>query len=473
MSSGAFIAVLVMYGLVICGSVATLFVAFKNRYNASIKYFIAGELAKLPVIILIGIAHSYPEMRKWHIFFVSNLLFIVSEFLFCFSVYSLSRGLRTKSFILPIIFAFISVVIVEIIRTQYAFLPLVLYPVIYIIASLATMRVCLTTDPSATGNNTVWRVLCSVEFAIIIISFVRIIANIDTYGLSPMYPGIINAVLLSVICFLLCLRSFCYQAIWMTWLPNGYAENKLNKHLVASLREREAMVQRLSAANRRLGMSAFASSLAHQLSQPLTGAALQAEAIRRRVSEQDADGKTVEDLEKVGEQLNRLSFLVKDLRGLFAETEQRHTPVDLAELVRETLEFSKMSEKAVGVEFSGPGAFKAVVSGNPVQLQQVLINIIDNALDAVSSLPAGSRRIELKAERVEGAVRLIVQDNGCGFSPDLLPHLFDIYRTTKPAGTGIGLWLCKQISEKHKGSIRAENAPTGGASVVVTLPIGT
>lgn len=113
-----------------------------------------------------------------------------------------------------------------------------------------------------------------------------------------------------------------------------------------------------------------------------------------------------------------------------------------------------------------------MLSGDKVQLQQVVINLLLNATDAVADLPPDERRIILEARRVGKEAEIVVRDNGHGISPEALGLLFDSFYTTKAQGMGLGLSIARTLVEAHGGCISAESHPRKGARFLVRLPLG-
>ncbi|MBI1964017.1 MAG: hypothetical protein HYS37_11645, partial [Candidatus Rokubacteria bacterium] len=112
-----------------------------------------------------------------------------------------------------------------------------------------------------------------------------------------------------------------------------------------------------------------------------------------------------------------------------------------------------------------------LVSADDGQIQQVLLNLIQNAQEAMAA-QAGERVLTVRLVGVEGRARIEVLDTGPGIPPEVLPRLFKAFMTTKPAGqgTGLGLWISHALIERHDGALRVENRPEGGAAFRVELP---
>jgi signal transduction histidine kinase len=112
------------------------------------------------------------------------------------------------------------------------------------------------------------------------------------------------------------------------------------------------------------------------------------------------------------------------------------------------------------------------IEGDPVQIQQVLVNLVSNALDAMRQTPTGRRKVEIStAGNGKGEVRLSVRDHGTGIRTEVHDHLFDQFFTTKEHGLGMGLAIVRSIVEAHGGKIHAENVADGGACFYFTLPV--
>ena len=123
---------------------------------------------------------------------------------------------------------------------------------------------------------------------------------------------------------------------------------------------------------------------------------------------------------------------------------------------------------AVDTEFT----LLPIVHGDQVHLQQVVLNLILNAVDAMEGVPASRRRLDIRTARSEtGGVEITVSDTGIGISPEAAAHLFDSFYTTKPEGMGLGLSIARSIIEAHRGTIRVEPRAGEGACLKVCLPV--
>jgi signal transduction histidine kinase len=169
---------------------------------------------------------------------------------------------------------------------------------------------------------------------------------------------------------------------------------------------------------------------------------------------------------------DRASDVIKRLRALFGKTEAVSECVDLNEATREViaLSLSELQEsRAVVLTEFAEGL--APVSGDRVQLQQVILNLLRNASEAMSGVDDRPRQLVVKTERDDGnGVRLSVQDAGVGFEPGSTERIFDAFYTTKSAGMGIGLSVSRSIVESHRGKLWAAPNDGPGATFSFSIP---
>lgn len=241
-------------------------------------------------------------------------------------------------------------------------------------------------------------------------------------------------------------------------------------------REREFHVRREQLLHlARIGLlGELSAALVHELNQPLAAILANAQAGRRLLDGQAgapaALGEILGDIVAVSQ---RSIGIVQRMRALFLRRETPRQPLDLNALAREAAALARSSLAEHGVRLAlalDPGL--PPLRGDPVQLQQVLLNLILNACDAMDANPPGARRLVLATLAGPGAqASLTVTDNGCGIASGLLERIFDSFFTTKPKGLGVGLAVSREIVAAHGGRIEAFNRAGGGAIFRVTLPL--
>jgi C4-dicarboxylate-specific signal transduction histidine kinase len=164
--------------------------------------------------------------------------------------------------------------------------------------------------------------------------------------------------------------------------------------------------------------------------------------------------------------------IVRKLRSLLRRHELVRQPLAVNQVVRESVQL--MSAEAAARHATllhEPSAADPLVAGDRVHLQQVVLNLVLNGLEAVASAPLGRRRVGVRTECGEGKVRIAVCDSGPGVPPEALRDIFEPFHTTKANGLGLGLSICRTIVEAHEGRIWAENDARGGAAFYATIPL--
>jgi PAS domain S-box-containing protein len=217
-------------------------------------------------------------------------------------------------------------------------------------------------------------------------------------------------------------------------------------------------------------------SLAHELNQPLTAILSNAQAAQRFLAHDNADLNEVRDiLADIVAEDKRAGEVIRRLRLLLKKGEVQHQPFDLNEAVREVLKLvrSDLVNQGVAVHTELAPALPAV-NADRVQLQQVLLNLVMNACDAMAGGPAGDHKLIIRTGLAgnEG-IRVSVADRGVGLAPDNLEKAFEPFFTTKVQGMGLGLSVCRTIITAHGGKLWAANNPERGATFHFTLPAST
>lgn len=250
--------------------------------------------------------------------------------------------------------------------------------------------------------------------------------------------------------------------------------------LATLLREREEIIRQLTLSNKTAGMGALVASFAHELNQPLTATLLHGELIlshgrRAQQASQavDADmlltvaGSIVSDTQRASE-------IIRKLRNLFRISTGEFERIDFSELVGDMLDIVRTRAHRNGVVIDDRLVPHLHLLGDPTQLQQVVLNLLNNALDAMQEHEGSAlqgRRLTVLTRRVgDVALELLVQDTGKGIAPELQDEVFSLFKTTKSQGMGVGLWLSQSIVETHRGWLRFESEPGQGTTFTLHLP---
>ena len=214
-------------------------------------------------------------------------------------------------------------------------------------------------------------------------------------------------------------------------------------------------------------------AIAHEVNQPLTAILSNAQAALYLLGRDSPNLAEVRDaLQDIVQEDNRAGDVIHRLRGLLKKGESRSEPVDLNELVDSTTALlrSEMIDRRVTVE-TELAAVLPTVFGDSVQLQQVLLNLIINAMDAMASTPVEQRRVNICTRETQtGTIEVLVKDHGPGIKPANGKQVFEPFYTTKDHGLGLGLTICSTIIHKHEGTLNLKNDDAGGAIAEFSLP---
>jgi PAS domain S-box-containing protein len=221
-------------------------------------------------------------------------------------------------------------------------------------------------------------------------------------------------------------------------------------------------------------MGELTSSLAHELNQPLTAILNYSNAAQRFLAGDEPDlSKARDALAGIARDDKRASEVIRKIRDLLKKEEPHYTLVDVNGVIKETLALirreSILKESFLVVDLF-PG--RAEVIGDKIQLQQVILNLIMNAIAAMSDVEPGSRKVVIKTEKLEDKdVKASVSDSGTGIDEEHKEHIFEPFFTTRQTGLGMGLAISQRIINALGGSIWAENNSHRGATVCFTVPM--
>ena len=221
-------------------------------------------------------------------------------------------------------------------------------------------------------------------------------------------------------------------------------------------------------------MGQMAATLAHELNQPLTSTAMYlrgAQLLLGRPEPLDL-GRVRDAIRLALEQTKRSGDIIRQLREFVARGEVRQSPESVTRLIEEASALALVGAKERGIKVMmnfDPDLPTALV--DRVQVQQVLLNLLRNAIEAMDE--SELRELTVGAVAEDGMIRVSVADTGSGISPEVAPRLFQPFVTTKPSGMGIGLSVCRTIVEAHHGQLWVEANPTGGSIFHFTIRAAT
>lgn len=214
-------------------------------------------------------------------------------------------------------------------------------------------------------------------------------------------------------------------------------------------------------------------SIAHEVNQPLAAILTNAETSLRWLARPEPNLEKVKELTtRIAAGANRANDIVQRIRGMAAKHEPEQSELDLAEVVQESMLFlqHEIESRSIRITTTVAKALPKVL-GDRIQLQQVVVNLLMNSIQALEATGCTESQIFLTTEcDMSGGLRCTIRDTGPGISSANIDHVFDGFFTTKEGGLGIGLGICQSIIIAHGGCISAANHPDGGAEFCFTIP---
>jgi len=247
---------------------------------------------------------------------------------------------------------------------------------------------------------------------------------------------------------------------------------------VTEMRQAQQQVRHLEEqllhADRLVILGELTAGIAHEINQPLTAIADYADAggsIIDRIDEAPAaDMRSICD--RIGGQARRAAEVVQRLRGLVRSGSSSKARHDLNEIIRNILLLFEFETKRTGTRIRFfPCLELEKLYVDDIQIQQIMVNLVKNSLDAIAEAGQTDGRVEIHVRTSQSEVLVTVTDNGPGVPEQLRDKLFDSFFTTKPKGVGLGLSICKSIASAHGGTLRHEQPPQRGSRFVLSLPL--
>jgi signal transduction histidine kinase len=249
-------------------------------------------------------------------------------------------------------------------------------------------------------------------------------------------------------------------------------EKTLRRALIAQVKhdaEERALAARLQEADKLAAIGTLAATVAHEVKNPLASISLLAEMLRST----SLDASQREDVESIIEESRRTADVVRDLLRVSHPRESENVAISISEVATHALGVLRpmLREQRVTIEAilcDAPPPFRGFAG----RVEQVVLNLVINAAQAMEGRP-GPRVIRLATDHDTTHVWLTVEDTGPGFSPGVAERIFERFFTTKPVGkgTGLGLWIAREIVTEHSGTLEAENRTEGGARFTMRFPI--
>ncbi|HEY2530810.1 MAG TPA: PAS domain S-box protein [Xanthobacteraceae bacterium] len=257
------------------------------------------------------------------------------------------------------------------------------------------------------------------------------------------------------------------------WVFSAFVQDITErKHSEESLRQYREVLAELAHTNRVAVLGQLSTSLAHEINQPIGAAIANAAAAVRWTRTEAVNLVEVRNaLNRIIQNCIRAGHIIDRVRALVRKSPPRKDSFDINEAIQEVLALMRSQLAKSGISTRTQLAESLpTVEGDRIQLQQVLLNLYINAIDAMIEKVEGPRELVISSERISNEIFVAVQDTGVGFAPNVADQLFQPFHTTKRDGLGLGLSICRSIIEAHEGRLWATPNAPGGAIFQFTLP---
>ncbi len=270
------------------------------------------------------------------------------------------------------------------------------------------------------------------------------------------------------------LKIIAYAALVGYWSENLVKQKTavdLENQQFKILSERQKqLIDELGQINRVATLGMLSASIAHEISQPLQSVLLNAEIGIDALKRDNPDPQFIRaTLEEQLESANRMSQIVSTMRGVFSERRVVTPVLDFDEVIRNLALLVIPQAKNKGIELVYEKSGDTQVHAKRAEVQQVLLNLVSNAFDALAQANVAEPKIRIGCWSAEGRVYCAIEDNGGGLAEDIREDIFRFFKTSKSTGMGLGLWLSKYIVERNKGEIQAGVSQWGGAKFTISF----
>ena len=271
-------------------------------------------------------------------------------------------------------------------------------------------------------------------------------------------------------------NTIAYIAIGSYWTEKmalaratALNENQVVKNLLS---EREELISSLLIANKTAATGALSASIAHELNQPVAAISLNTEFIQRKLSEGQTDSDGLKEvITHIQQDNHRIAKIVSTLRDIFRQDEIKTSDIHLDELIEQIKPIIMPQARDLKINLNFDLNVIQSIPMNNNEISQVLINLLNNSIEALSNTNQSNKEINIHTRVFGNYVELKISDNGPGIPDQLKTSIFDLMKTNKKQGMGLGLWLCKHIIDRHQGLISYQQSSLGGAEFLIQLPI--
>ncbi|TPM94839.1 ATP-binding protein [Mesorhizobium sp. B2-1-3A] len=341
---------------------------------------------------------------------------------------------------------------------------------------LVTVGGALLPDIMVNGERRIWAVdapfIIPLEIAAIVLVWRRRRSVLDLWLLVVLSAWLIASLLVSTTAYrfsLVWYESRFYGLLASSFVLLGLLTQTTTLYARLAI---STIMQRSERESRLMQVDATLAVVSHEVNQPLTAITLNGTAGLHELAKENPDNSTLEVILKdVVRDGHRASEIINGIRAMFRRDDSEAEELDVVVLIENalTLVSGDVHEHGVVIE-TELGSKLSSIKGNRIQLQQVIVNLVMNAVEAMDAITTRQRLLSVRANGDSDRIVMEIEDSGPGIDPEMNDTIFDPFVTSKSKGTGLGLSICRTIVESHGGRISAVNNSRGGAKMVVSIP---
>jgi signal transduction histidine kinase len=320
-------------------------------------------------------------------------------------------------------------------------------------------------------NKVFFQFLNTCFIGIAITYFIRGLQVLSGHSGLVFDPKVFNIVIWLMIILFGVIRNLAYIVLR---LHLGFSEhsrlNNMNLKLKNILDERNEMILSIERLNKSASINALASTVAHEINQPLGASKINAQFAKIKLESTPINLSLIKELvDNILLDIERAANIVRNLSRLAVGNKTLHHSINLLKTINSIHEISKskLIASKIDLEINCSSKLSVVISAS--EFQQVLINLLNNSIQVLNSLHQDSKKISIDCSMNESGINIFISDNGPGITVGDEEKIFELLRTNKPEGTGIGLWLTRNIIERAGGSIQVKKQNQPGACFVINL----
>jgi signal transduction histidine kinase len=439
------------------------------------KYWMISLLVSILALLIFGagVLTIDDVSRPQFNFTVANSLFIVAAIFQGFFCISLTRSISSREFTFAGVGFLIFFASFEALRRDGSFESRTIF-----MAALASMlyiwQILAIRKKRKLEPSIQLQYLQYVSSAELFFAISRaIILSVQSFAIRDV--GQLPQLLIFFTIFQLVMNTLSYIAIggyWSERISRSNLRSEIeNKEIKDLLQERESLINSLLKANKTVATGALSASIAHELNQPLGATQLNIQFLQKKLADGELNPLVQKEvLETLLADNQRAANIIGSLRSIFADEKLAPEEVKFSELINSITGIVRpeLQMKQIRLQLDFDQNLVLLIHRN--ELQQVLLNLINNAILALSKKFIEDKCIVIAGKYTEDGVEVSVSDNGPGISDESRAHLFELLSASTHQGMGLGLWLCKHIIQRHGGKIWYESEFSSSTTFVFTLP---